>query len=136
MAKRGRPQWIPSPRDILNVKSAALACLTIDETARLLRITDKTYTKALRIFPELLNAQKDTEIDIHLVSAKGLVQLLTDVKNPGVRFNAIKRWQECRGSDVWRRGNRFEHAGAAGAPIHITPIEWVTPPKRNSKPRK
>ncbi len=31
----------------------------------------------------------------------------------------------------WRE--RVEHTGAEGAPIHITPIEWVTPPKHNRK---
>jgi len=29
----------------------------------------------------------------------------------------------------WRE--RIEHTGASGAPISITPIEWVNPPKRN-----
>jgi len=136
MAKRGRPAWVPSPLDIQKVKTAALAGMSIKKTARFLRIAPNTYIQGLKKFPELLNSQEDTESEIDIVASKGLVSLLVDQKNPGVRLSAIRLWLEKRGSDVWRRGNRVEHTGASGAPISIAPIEWVTPPKRNSEPRK
>ena len=42
----------------------------------------KRAWEGLRIFPELLTAQEDTETEIDLVASKGLVQLMGDVKNP------------------------------------------------------
>ncbi len=47
----------------------------------------KRAWEGLRIFPELLSAQEDTETEVDAVAARELVSLLTDVKTPGVRLS-------------------------------------------------
>ena len=131
MAKRGRPSWVPSPTDVQKVKTAALAGLTVERTARFLRISKPTYLKARKVFSELFNAWEDTETEIDIVAATELEKLLTE-KNPGVRLSAIRHWQEKRGSDVWRRSNRLEGALPEGDPI----FKWNEPTVHKAKKQK